>query len=223
MAADEKALQEKIKRKQNDLERNKKRLASLQHVRPAFMDEYEKLEGDLQKQYEVYLERFRNLDYLEHELGELDRAEKEKIEEAERSLKRMQKRLRDEELKILRGEQGTGRHNQGNSNGDSDMDGGNKSMFGSRTNRMNGDMGGRKTVRGGMTGGESETSSEDMSDEDLTNDSGESDSEEDGSIGGSSGSDESNLIENDDSDSSDEDGGQGDYDYGSGGDSDDAF
>ena len=41
--ADEKALAEKIKRKQTDLERNKKRLASLQHVRPAFMDEYEKV------------------------------------------------------------------------------------------------------------------------------------------------------------------------------------
>ena len=46
------------------------------------------------------------MDYLEHELGELDKAEKEKIEEAERSLKRMQKRLREEELKIIRGEGG---------------------------------------------------------------------------------------------------------------------
>ena len=77
--ADEKALAEKIKRKQTDLERNKKRLASLQHVRPAFMDEYEKLERDLQKQYAVYLERFRNLDYLEHELDGLNRAEDEKV------------------------------------------------------------------------------------------------------------------------------------------------
>ena len=32
------------------------------------MDEYEKLERDLQQQYEIYMERFRNLDYLEHEL-----------------------------------------------------------------------------------------------------------------------------------------------------------
>jgi clusterin-associated protein 1 len=32
------------------------------------MDEYEKLEQDLQRHYDVYLERFRNLDYLEHEL-----------------------------------------------------------------------------------------------------------------------------------------------------------
>ena len=32
------------------------------------MDEYEKLEKDLQQQYEIYMERFRNLDYLENEL-----------------------------------------------------------------------------------------------------------------------------------------------------------
>jgi hypothetical protein len=37
-------------------------------LRPAFMDEYEKLEKELQRQYEVYLGRFRNLDYLQHEL-----------------------------------------------------------------------------------------------------------------------------------------------------------
>jgi hypothetical protein len=32
------------------------------------MDEYEKLEGELAEEYEIYLEKFRNLDYLEHEL-----------------------------------------------------------------------------------------------------------------------------------------------------------
>lgn len=32
------------------------------------MDEYEKLEGELADEYNIYLEKFRNLDYLEHEL-----------------------------------------------------------------------------------------------------------------------------------------------------------
>ena len=32
------------------------------------MDEYEKLEGELAEEYDVYLEKFRNLDFLEHEL-----------------------------------------------------------------------------------------------------------------------------------------------------------
>ena len=204
--------------------RNKKRLASLQHVRPAFMDEYEKLEGDLQKQYVVYLERFRNLDYLEHELGELDKAEREKVEEAERSLKRMQKRLREEELKILRGEQGAaggGRH--GNGHRGDNAEGGSRSMFSSRQTGKNGDIASSR-MTGKMKGGDSDSSSDEISDEDLTNESGDdSDSEEDVSIEGSSGSDDesSNLIEND-SESSEDEAGQGEYDFGSG-DSDDAF
>lgn len=68
LEADEKGLGEKIKRKQAELERHEKRLLSLASVRPAFMDEFERLEKDLVKHYEGYLERFRNLDFLEHEL-----------------------------------------------------------------------------------------------------------------------------------------------------------
>lgn len=51
--AEEKALASKIKKAQTDLERAEKRLKSLQHVRPAFMDEYEKLEKELERQYAV--------------------------------------------------------------------------------------------------------------------------------------------------------------------------
>ena len=104
-AADERALDAKIKKKKNELERHEKRLSSLQNVRPAFMDEYEKLEGELQKQYSVYLERFRNLDYLQAELQTYHAADKAEVDEHDRNLKRMQKRLREEELRILRGEQ----------------------------------------------------------------------------------------------------------------------
>jgi clusterin-associated protein 1 len=32
------------------------------------MDEYERLESELAEEYEVYLVKFRNLDFLEHEL-----------------------------------------------------------------------------------------------------------------------------------------------------------
>jgi clusterin-associated protein 1 len=78
---------------------------SLPFSRPAFMDEYEKLEEELGRQYDVYLQRFRNLDYLEHELDVYNQSEREKLEENERTLKRMQDRLRKEELRILRGEQ----------------------------------------------------------------------------------------------------------------------
>merc|ERR1712228_69515 len=53
-----------------------------------------------------YVGRFRNLDYLEHEIDVLNREEKERMEENDRALKRMQKRLRDEEWRLLRGEEG---------------------------------------------------------------------------------------------------------------------
>ncbi|KAI9979804.1 hypothetical protein PInf_027874 [Phytophthora infestans] len=95
--AEEKALAAKIKKAQTDLERSEKRLKSLQHVRPAFMDEYEKLEKELERQYAIYCERFRNLDYLQRELDLHNKND--------RSLKKLQKKFRDDELAILRGEQ----------------------------------------------------------------------------------------------------------------------
>merc|ERR1711920_34724 len=102
---DEKGLETKIKKKRQELDRCKKRLGSLASVRPAFMDEYEQLEQELERYYEQYVGRFRNLDYLEHEIDVLNREEKERMEENDRALKRMQKRLRDEEWRLLRGEE----------------------------------------------------------------------------------------------------------------------
>ncbi|RHY31575.1 hypothetical protein DYB32_003362 [Aphanomyces invadans] len=103
--AEEKALGAKIKKAQGDLERSEKRLKSLQNVRPAFMDEYEKLEKELERQYAIYCERFRNLDYLQHELDLHNDRELKKLQENDRTLKKMQKKFRDDELAILRGEQ----------------------------------------------------------------------------------------------------------------------
>lgn len=47
---------------------------------PAFMDEYEKIEEELQKQYSCYLEKFRNLTYLEQQLDDQHRMEQERFE-----------------------------------------------------------------------------------------------------------------------------------------------
>eukprot|EP00448_Togula_jolla_P009062 CAMPEP_0170602680 /NCGR_PEP_ID=MMETSP0224-20130122/18518_1 /TAXON_ID=285029 /ORGANISM="Togula jolla, Strain CCCM 725" /LENGTH=403 /DNA_ID=CAMNT_0010927531 /DNA_START=165 /DNA_END=1376 /DNA_ORIENTATION=+ len=102
---DEKNLDQKIRKKKQELDRCKKRLSSLVNVRPAFMDEYEQIEQEFERYYEQYIGRFRNLDYLEHEIDMLNREEKERMEENERALKRMQKRLREEEWRLLRGEE----------------------------------------------------------------------------------------------------------------------
>lgn len=44
------------------------------------MDEYEKIEEDLQKQYDIYVEKFRNLCFLESQLDEHHRLEQERFE-----------------------------------------------------------------------------------------------------------------------------------------------
>ncbi len=60
----ERTLAAKLKKKRAELERAQKRLESLQSVRPAFMDEYERLEKELAVEYEAYITRYRNLDFL---------------------------------------------------------------------------------------------------------------------------------------------------------------
>ncbi|KAM9125504.1 clusterin-associated protein 1 [Pangshura tecta] len=102
VASDEANLEAKIEKRKLELERNQKRLQTLQSVRPAFMDEYEKIEEELQKQYSNYLEKFRNLAYLEQQLDDHHRVEQERFEEAENTLRLMQNRLKEEEKCLLK-------------------------------------------------------------------------------------------------------------------------
>lgn len=102
VVSDETSLDAKIEKKKQELERNRKRLQTLQSVRPAFMDEYEKIEEDLQKQYDTYVEKFKNLCFLESQLEEYHRLEQERFEEAENTLRMMQHKLREEERDLMR-------------------------------------------------------------------------------------------------------------------------
>nr|KAG5710381.1 hypothetical protein BaRGS_022199 [Batillaria attramentaria] len=99
VASDEANLEAKIEKRKNELERNNKRLQTLQSVRPAYMDEYERLEEDLQKLYDSYLMRFRNLAFLEQQLDEHNRVEQDRLEETEEALKVMAEKIRQEEQK----------------------------------------------------------------------------------------------------------------------------
>ncbi|XP_065831813.1 uncharacterized protein [Oscarella lobularis] len=102
LAGDEANLEARIEKKKQELERNQKRLKSLQNVRPAFMDEYEKLEGKLKRHHEEYIERFRNLTFREHQLKELNRKEQEKLEATNLSLQEMQRNAHSEPSSIRR-------------------------------------------------------------------------------------------------------------------------
>ncbi|XP_038147704.1 clusterin-associated protein 1 homolog isoform X2 [Cyprinodon tularosa] len=102
VVSDETSLDSKLKKKKQDLERHQKRLQTLQSVRPAFMDEYEKIEEELQKQYEVFVEKFRNLTFLESQLNEYHRLEQERFEENENTLRIMQHKIREEERDLMK-------------------------------------------------------------------------------------------------------------------------
>ncbi|RMC17858.1 hypothetical protein DUI87_05526 [Hirundo rustica rustica] len=122
VALDEASLEAKIEKRKLELERSQKRLQTLQSVRPAFMDEYEKIEKQLEKQYSTYLEKFRNLTYLEQLLDDQRRTEQEMFEvpgehswssiaefcgisnvkEAANMLRLIQNRLKEEEQHLLK-------------------------------------------------------------------------------------------------------------------------
>ena len=95
--SDEKNLDEKIEKKRLDYERNLKRLRTLKDVRPAFMDEYESLEKELEILYEQYLVKFRIQSYLEQQLDEYNQTEQEKFEESARTMQMTIKKMKDQE------------------------------------------------------------------------------------------------------------------------------
>ncbi|XP_054646584.1 clusterin-associated protein 1 homolog isoform X2 [Dunckerocampus dactyliophorus] len=102
IVSDEASLDVKIEKKQQELERSRKRLQTLQSVRPAFMDEYEKIEEELQKQYEVYVAKFKNLCFLESQLEDYHQLEQERFEETENTLRLMQQNLKEEDRDLMR-------------------------------------------------------------------------------------------------------------------------
>ncbi|EPY22922.1 hypothetical protein STCU_08037 [Strigomonas culicis] len=106
LAADETNLEQKIENKKTQLERAQKRYKSLMSVRPAFVEEYDRHEAELQKEFVQYLEQYRNLEYLEYQVARHNATEDALLEEQETKLKVMRERLRKEELKALRSEGG---------------------------------------------------------------------------------------------------------------------
>lgn len=65
------------------------------------MEEYEKIEEELQKQYETYVKKFHSLCALEQQLAEYHRLEQERFEEMENSMKTMQNKLREEDRRLM--------------------------------------------------------------------------------------------------------------------------
>ena len=64
-------------------------------MRPAYQDEFEALEKDLEKLYEQYVLKFRNLSYLESQVNELERHEREQLDQVEIQVRALTDKLRD--------------------------------------------------------------------------------------------------------------------------------
>ncbi|XP_053327744.1 clusterin-associated protein 1 [Spea bombifrons] len=164
-SSDQVNLESKIEKRKQELERNRKRLQTLQSVRPAFMDEYEKIEEELQRQYEVYVAKYRNLCYLEQQLEDHHRIEQERFEEAENTLRLMQNKLREEENRL----QKAGNNNEDtdseiqDDDGSEDMEDEERLPVKARVGRNLALQGRGAHIVGTMQGGESED--EDDSDE----------------------------------------------------------
>ena len=125
---------------QVELDRNQKRLGTLKKVRPAFMDEYEKLEAELKKCYEDYmirsvstrdgdgvlifsnnLTRFRCLAFLEQQVEEDERAEQDRMEERQLATRKiLEKMKQDESHRSFEGSSGV--HSDGDDLDDTDDD-----------------------------------------------------------------------------------------------------
>ncbi len=231
LAKDKKSLNTKMERKQTDLERAEKRYQNLKKYVPAHIDDYERLETELKIVYEHYLERFRNLNYLEAELEKYHETEREKQRESDRVLRRMQRRMKEEELRVLRGDgEGGGREGE---DLDQDED---EDEFAENKNKRPKGAGGRRggkaqsSAVGSMDAGSSEDDSSDSGLGDGDSKSGSDSQDHSGSEDGSgSGSqfddedeDEAGLTDEDDDNLSDtggdgsmQDGGVGSDDLGS--------
>ena len=97
---DERTLEEKIKRKNLDIERANKRLKGMS-VKPAYMEDMEARERELEKLYAIYLDKFRNLDHLNHLVDVYNVKENEKREIEKKALSTLQKQLQSDEDKVI--------------------------------------------------------------------------------------------------------------------------
>ncbi|XP_055685279.1 clusterin-associated protein 1 [Lutzomyia longipalpis] len=65
-------LNSRLQRKQQELDRSKQRLLALQKVRPSYLEEFEKLEEELNGLFDIYLTRHRTVDALKSALANRD-------------------------------------------------------------------------------------------------------------------------------------------------------
>ena len=86
----EKDLIDRIGRKKLEGERLEKKIKTLGNTKPAYVEKTERLEKELERIFQLYVNKMRNLDYLETTFDEHNRKEKEKNKSILNYLEKMQ-------------------------------------------------------------------------------------------------------------------------------------
>ena len=76
-------------------------MKGIENVKPEYQEEYERLEAELERFYSVYVEKFTNIDYLEHELDMYnmkDSLRRKNQQEVIEKFKNQQKKAEKEEI-----------------------------------------------------------------------------------------------------------------------------
>lgn len=89
LSQDEAELQNKISRRKQELERADKRLKGIENVKPEYQEEYERFELELERFYGIFVEKYTNIDYLEHELDEYNLQDAQRKKKAEAVIDRL--------------------------------------------------------------------------------------------------------------------------------------
>jgi|TARA_B110000208_G_C11535456_1_gene345903 clusterin-associated protein 1 len=100
---DEESSSAMLQKRKAELARGEKQLRHLQSVRPTFQDDYDRLEGELDLKYSTYLERFRNLAYLEERLEGFRRRERRVQADAEAAVKEIRDKVHSIDAALIDG------------------------------------------------------------------------------------------------------------------------
>lgn len=97
----EKELLDKIKKRKVELERNEKKFKSISKIKPAYVEELERHEKELERIYQVYLDKVRNLYYLEDLFEKINLRDQDKQGQIKKYLEKMQMTIKNKEDRIF--------------------------------------------------------------------------------------------------------------------------
>lgn len=92
---------EKISNLETEIDRGERKIKTIGNIRPAYIEEMERYEKELERVFQIYLEKARNLDYLEAKFEEYNEIEKKKHANMLNYLKKMQETIKNKEETVF--------------------------------------------------------------------------------------------------------------------------